>query len=354
MGIGEIGSEFDWLSNAPYQRSQENDYFEYDCVLKFRSGRDALKAIAIECKERSVVLMPALCCESMVSPFLMNGYEVVFYKLNPDYTIDLRDLESKMQKGCLLLYMAYFGIEPINSYALKTLKQKFDAVLIEDRTQNALHKISLPLVADFVVISIRKWLAIADGGILISKNPIKLKAQKEDFFATVRERAMKMKSQYLITGDQDIKQQFRSELDKANQVLDQSPNAFGVSVDSESLLKQIDFAKVLTARQNNVNTLKQGLTPLAYQGKISFITNLPEQSTLYFPVLLNERDKVQSQLAKRGIYCPVIWPVPEQAKEVCSVADMTEEKMLAIPCDQRYDKNDMEFIIKQLVEAIDG
>ena len=355
MKVKEIGSEFDWLSNQPYLSSQEKDYFEYGNVYKLRSGRDALKMVARECaKKTSTVLMPALCCESMVLPFLTNGYNVVFYKINPDYTVDVADLESKMQKGCLLLYMAYFGVRPMLDSQLESIKERFDATLIDDRTQNALHKIELPLVADFVVISIRKWLAIADGGILICKKPVLERCKSESFFATSRQSAMQLKSEYLQDGDQAKKQKFREQLNDANLQLDKSELPFAISADSEKLLKKIDFEKILTDRKNNVSILKQGLTPLAYQGKISFITNLPEQSTLYFPILLNDRDRVQSQLARQGVYCPVIWPVPQQAKGVCAVADMTEEKMLALPCDQRYSKGDMNFIIEQLVKAING
>ncbi len=355
MKIKEFGSEFDWQSNAPYLRAQEKDCFEYDNVLKFRSGRDALKAVARECKDKTqTVLLPALCCESMVSPFLMNGYKVVFYKVNPDYTADQNDLESKMEQGCVLLYMAYFGIQPIEEGVLKLLKERYNAILLEDRTQNALHKIPQPNVADFIVISIRKWIAIPDGGILISKERIQKRAEKDEFFATVRQSAMKLKSQYLLTGDQRKKDEFREQLNQANHALDKSEMAFDVYGESEKLLAQLDFDKILKDRQKNVIILKHGLMPLAYQGKISFITNQPELSTLYFPIIISDRDRVQGELAKKGIYCPVIWPVPEQAKGVCAVAEKTAEKMLAIPCDQRYGEQDMKFIVEQVIKTIDA
>lgn len=353
MVIKEIGSEFDWQSNEPFQTERQTNRFDCENIFYFRSGRDALKAIARACTPKTTtVLLPALSCESMVSPFLMNGYDVLFYKLNPDYTIDQKDLESKMQKGCLFLYMAYFGIEPINSQTLKAIKERFSAVLIEDRTQNALHEIQQPVVADFIVISVRKWLAIPDGGFLVSQEPIEIGAEKEGFFAATRERAMKLKSEYLKKGDQNKKEQFRSLLNQANDVLDQSEKAFAMAADSRSKIRAIDFERILKDRQNNVHILKQGLYALAYQGKISFITNQPELSTLYFPILVNNRDFVQGELAKAGIYCPVIWPVPKLAKGICSVADMTADNMLALPCDQRYGESEMKFIIEKLNEII--
>lgn len=59
---------------------------------------------------------------------------------------------------------------------------------------------------------------------------------------------------------------------------------------------------------------------------------------------MNERDEIKNKLAKQGIYCPVIWPLPRQAIGVCEVSEYTSKHMLAIPCDHRYRATDIEYI----------
>ena len=47
--------------------------------LYLRSGREALLAVALDCKreENPVLLMPAYCCWSMSAPFEKAGWKVV-------------------------------------------------------------------------------------------------------------------------------------------------------------------------------------------------------------------------------------------------------------------------------------
>ena len=82
----EYGSEFDWKSNDALMSGVPQSFVQDDWQL-YRSGRDAMKAAARIIGGRRV-LLPALCCESMILPFAANGYDVDFYRLNPDLTGD--------------------------------------------------------------------------------------------------------------------------------------------------------------------------------------------------------------------------------------------------------------------------
>ena len=62
------------------------------------------------------------------------------------------------------------------------------------------------------------------------------------------------------------------------------------------------------------------------------------------PILINKRDEVQKEFAKQGLYCQLLWPLSNDARQTCKVASKMEREMLAIPIDQRYDFDDMEEI----------
>ena len=61
---------------------------------------------------------------------------------------------------------------------------------------------------------------------------------------------------------------------------------------------------------------------------------------------------MHKELAAAGVYAPVLWPVSEEARKVCSVSAMMADKMLSLPIDQRYDYEDIEDIARILLSVL--
>lgn len=348
--VKEFGSEFDWRANDPFLHNCD-DRLHLSQAKKFRSGRDAMKAVAActkgQCRQ---VLLPALCCESMVSPFTMHGLKPVFYKLHPSYKADALDVKRKLTEDSILVYGSYFGIDPFDDETLSFLHRVFPhALFMEDRTQDILTSRETPgFVPDVTVASIRKWIPIPDGGLLWGN--ISAETKTDPAFCQLRKDAMFKKSEYLQTGDESLKNTFRHMLAEASELLDQSAEPYAMTPESAQLLECLDFAQIYTRRQTNATALLKALTP--DRDHLRLITTTPEKSTLYFPILVKDRAVVQGKLAKLGIYCPVIWPVPEEALGVSEVAQFTAEHMLGIPCDQRYTTEDMTYIGEQIMRIV--
>ena len=353
MKTEEFGSEFDWDSNIAFLQSPVK-YINNVKLQKFRSGRDALKAIALFYRQQTKkVLLPALCCESMVTPFLMSGYDVVFYKISSNYAADTDDIEKKIERNCIFLYMSYFGVNSIDDSYIRSWKRDFEIISIEDRTQNILINPETKRYSpDITIASIRKWLALPDGALLWANENYMCNVVNDNRFSDIRERAMRIKSSYLSEGSESLKNTYLFMFQSAAKMLDENSNIFSISKKSEMILRQIDFNKIFNLRKQNVKALKQNLDIARERELLAFITENPEKSTLYFPILVEKRDEVQKLLAKEKIYCPVIWPLPDGAKRICDVADYTAEHMLAIPCDQRYNVENMAFISEKIVRIL--
>lgn len=346
--VREFGSEYDWQANQCFLLPEGTGFAD---AKKYRSGRDSLKAVAKEMAGTyEFVLLPALCCESMVSPFTLYGIKPVFYRLNPDYTADIADLESKLSGNTILLYGSYFGIDPISQKELARLRKDFPkALFLEDRTQDILIPRKGGFAPDVTIASIRKWTAIGDGGLLWSEKYDFQPGEPEFQFAALRKTAMEQKSQYLQNGDVALKDSYRLLLGDANELLDGDKTVYAMTEESQALLARLDFSKMLSLRQENAKVLLRKL-----EGRVSLITKKPERSTLYFPILVEDQKKVQSALAQKGIYCPVIWPVPEEATGICPLAHYTADHMLGVPCDHRYSTTDMEFIADEIVRILNA
>ena len=354
--VTEYGSEFDWDSSSAFTEENENShYIKSKSAYRFRSGRDALKAVALQYqKTHNTVLLPVLCCESMVTPFSMNGYQVGFYKLKEDLTADEEDLTAKMTETTLLVYISYFGIVPFNDSYLKKIREMYPkAKFVEDRTHTPLfNDADEGFVPDVTVISIRKWLAIADGGLVFSTDKFQKTNSVDNRFSLLRKEAMMKKSEFLCSGDEKLKNEFRVLLGEAGDLLDASAYPYAMTEEAQEQLVKTDYVGILEQRLKNVQTLKDGLQPLVASGRMDFLTSTPEKSTLYFPVLVKNRDAVQKALAEKAVFCPVIWPVPEQAKNICANSEYVAENMLAIPCDQRYRQDDMIKIVQVINTVI--
>ncbi len=339
----EYGSEFDWDANRMYLKEDAQAPLIQDAVL-VRSGRDALAAIALKHRdEYRRVLLPALCCISMVTPFSRNGYEPVFYTLHNSLMPDLKDIRAKICGKALLVYMNYFGAPSLKPEDMERIREEGDVILVQDRTHDLLATREEKPVSDYTVASIRKWAALADGGLLhagcgIMNEP---SPDRTSLFARLRSSALEHKRIYLSTGDAGMKERFRDEFERANELLEDADACCAMSPETRELLPHIDFAAVYNKRRLNVLALSELVADIP--GVLEAV-KCPERSALYYPIHVKNRNRLQSILAEQGVYCPVIWPIPAPAIGVCKTARTVAEHMLAIPCDQRYGPEDMEYI----------
>lgn len=347
----EYGSEYDYLANEPFLRDYDTGFVKPDWQL-YRSGRDALKAFA-RIAGRTKVLLPALCCESMVLPFEQNGYTVEFYKLCEDLRADEADVLSKLELGCVLLYMRYFGIPSFSDAFLQSVRDRGEDILIlEDRT----HDILVPraeegFIPDATMASLRKWTALPDGGMLCTKLGSCF-AERDERFASIRYAAMQKKSRYLQNGDEQLKKEYMHEMACAAELLDEQAVPVKMGEREEMLLRNIDFAAMMERRVDNAMYLQNLLLPLAEEGKLRFMCPRPQDSTLYFTVYVEQRDKLHQALISNKIYAAVIWPLPENSVELCQTAQYVNRHMLAIPCDHRCSRADMDFIAQIIKENL--
>ena len=319
----------------------------------YRSGRDALKAFA-RLAGRSRVLMPALCCASMILPFRQNGCETVFYRLNENLSADENDVLAKLRDGDVLLYMHYFGIPPFSDAFLECLRTSGrDILFLEDRT----HDILIPrsdarFQPDAEAASLRKWAALPEGGMLRTRLG-EYPAKTDTRYGDLRFEAMEKKSRYLESGDEALNREAREIYSRAETLLDKNGEPVRMAPQYRELLAALDFDKILNARRRNLRRLLACLAPVIGDGTIRLMTAAPENSGLYLPILIENRDAVQRELIRRRLYCPAaIWPEPPEAAGVCPVSHYITEHMLSVLCDQRYTAEDMDFLAANLIEIL--
>jgi perosamine synthetase len=123
------------------------------------------------------ILMPSYHCGVEVDAVLKAQVKVVFYNVGRDCVADIEDIKKKIgPQTKALVVIHYFGFpQPIE--ALKALCKDKGLLLIEDCAHSlfSAHKgVLLGLYGDIGVFSVRKSLAVPEGGVLVMNTPSKL------------------------------------------------------------------------------------------------------------------------------------------------------------------------------------
>lgn len=326
-------------------------------IMFLRSGREALllTAITVCDKKKKTILFPSYCCWSMSAPFEKAGWELVYYRLNEDLTVDTDYLLQllKEHQPQTVLTMNFYG-SACTDEAVRIVKEFNHKIkIIEDfsHCSFSIRQIYNPQV-DMYVSSIRKSIGVCDGSLILSKEPIPKHYVQEELkdFADKRFVAQEEKRRYKWSKNQDKKQEFLGTIRECEDIINDFTAVRPISVRAMQMLKIINGQEIAFARRKNMKHLWTLLN-----GKIHMVPGLErcfDGAPFSVPILVDKRDKVQEELVKKGVYTQLLWPICEKAKEVCPVSKMMDEKMLSVPIDQRYSWDDIEDIAQIIIDVI--
>lgn len=313
-----------------------------------RSGREALHLIALNLNKDNnspIVMVPAYSCHSMVDPFERAGWRVEFYCLNRDLTADLNSLTSLLVKyrPKAVLTMNYFG-SASTSEMITVIKQiSPDCIVIEDFSHCtfSLDSIFNPLV-DYYVTSIRKSVGVCDGALIIGHDSLDESnvLEEETDFVRSRLHCQKLKFGYSYSQDASEKEIFYNELRRQEGVLDGFSCVHRLSKTGKEMLQFLNGEMIRFARRENMKHILSLLN-----GKVESVPGIERclnGAPFSFPILVKERDSKQRELAQKGVFAPVLWPISQDARNICPVSAMMSDEMLSIPVDQRYNYDDIE------------
>lgn len=328
-------------------------------VTYLRSGREALLLSAIaacDAKEKTI-LFPAYCCWSMCAPFEKAGWNVVYYRLNEDLTVNTDYLNKLLMtyKPQAFLTMNFFGSACTDEAISMVKKHDNSIIVIEDFSHCtfSIRRIFNEQV-DIYVSSIRKSVGVCDGAVILSKGSMPLQYIQEEIkdFADKRYKAQSEKGRYSWCKDQNLKQRFLGIIRECEGVLNEFNAVRPISERAKKMLAMLNGDEIAYARKENMKHLWTLLN-----GNVKMVPGLErcfEGAPFSLPILVENRDEVQSKLAQRGVYTQLLWPISQKAQSICFVSKMMNDKMLSVPIDQRYSWDDIEDVAKIIFEVLKG
>ncbi|MCM3610430.1 hypothetical protein M4S82_04140 [Planococcus sp. MERTA32b] len=349
----EIGSEF-WLDILPEQTSVELPGYlkRYGDIALTASGSSALTLLLRQIQPKSkTALLPAYICESVIEPFLEEGYVCHYYEVDENLMPDIESIKSRKEVG-VFLHLGYFGF-PVNanlSDVLAAFKRE-SVLIIEDVTHSLFSNYELSRLNDFYIGSIRKWLGVPSGGFLAASTGKLDASLEEDFaFANKRLAALLTKGEYIRTKNMELKTAALRKISEAEQLLKENFSPWQIDGLSMEIISALDAEELKQKRKSNYLALYSGIQNI--QGvKPLFALSDERVCPLFFPVMIKkeERGRIRGRLTEEGIYCPIHWPLPPQLEtEKLGTTKAVFDEILSIPCDQRYGEDDMKRIVSVL------
>lgn len=318
----EIGSEFDLNFND--LQITKNSIFNYlkdynSCF--FDSGRSAIKSIKIR---KGKVLLPNYICDSVIDCF--DNRNIIFYNVDENFNIDINDLISKLNNVKTLFIMHYFGCIQDRKILnrIKKICDEKDILIIEDTTHGILS--NKATIGDYMVCSLRKWFPIARGGVVYSKNELKLKGKYRKDTDNTKLYGMVLKNMYL-NGCIESKELFLDIFKKYENSIDTKKEILYMSDLSKYILSCINIKEIKDKRTNNYFYLKDKL-------KIQPVNVIKDKECPFVYLIRSEkRNELRKHLIENSIYCAVHWPN-------CS------NNELSLTIDNRYSEKEMKYLVK--------
>lgn len=344
----EFGSEFPITTTPDYYFQRLVGKFKYHRFLE--TGRQGLRLIARELhSDKSLAILPAYCCKTMVSPFIEEDWKVTYYPILPnlDGNVDvINSLIEKAPDNSVLLLMNYFGLSNVSGI-IEKLKNRDKVKIIYDITHCVLgFDTEYVEGVDYFVGSIRKWFGLNSGALVCTNSDLKnsIISNEESDFVSIRKQAMEDNLRYQTTGDLEEKSVFKAALKQAASLIDSTPRVMDRA--SITMIDGLNCNYLLWKRQFNLNHLYNMIKGNKRIAFIPGMEGLIKSGHCFFmlPILLEERDYYQKLLSDRGLYAQVLWPLVDEARQSSSIAATMESKMLALPIDQRFSYNDIDDI----------
>lgn len=288
---------------------------------KLSSARAALRYVISFFGIRRIYL-PCYICSEIINLLKVLNLDYIFYDIDESfYPKDLPILNNNEY----FLYINYFGVCRSNVFKLKKI---FNKRLIVDLSM-AFFERNYNLLS---FNSCRKFFGTPDGAYLFGIDiPTEL----------IYNPSLSTRHLFLSNTNQEL----AYSLFKSNEGCI-STEIYKMSSFTQSVMRSIDYPGVINSRIKNFNYLNDSLKC----SNLLKFNYLSDEVPLYYPYLTNsniDRDLLQ----KYKVYTPRLWDnLNIQDKDCFSL--FLVNRLIPLPIDQRYNTNDMDFILNIIKKNI--
>ena len=293
-------------------------------AIALNSGRACLEYL-INAKNIKKLYIPYLLCNSISELCSKCRCEYEYYNITTDFQMDFN---ISLKENEYLYIVNYYG--QIDNAKIEGYKKTFGNIIID----NAQAFFQYPYANADTLYTCRKFFGVADGGYLYTDLQI----------------VYELKKDVSIDKMKHILGRFEKDASTFYNVYVKNENTFqyaelmNMSKLTENLLQGVDYERVKSQRKENFEYLH---SILKKRNKLNLI--IPDGAFMY-PLYIDNGVQLKKKLIENRIYVPTLWA------DVFNVADKSmleydmAENIVPLPTDQRYNIDDMKYIIRKIEE----
>ena len=312
MAIKEIGGYFGL--------EQLNSQEYYADLVAVNTARNALVYL-IKAKKIEKIYLPYFLCESVANVCKRENCHYEYYSIDRNF---LPMFDKKLGNNEFLYIVNFYG--QLQEKYIVSLKARFQNIIL-DNVQAFFQK---PLDGIDTIYSCRKYFGVPDGAYLSTKTFLEYPLEID---------ASRMRMTHILGRFETNAAEFYQNFKENDHAFENIPLR-AMSALTHNILGAIDYEKVKQKRNENYKILSDGL------GHLNGLSLKEHDAPYAYPFYCKNGLKLKKRLAEEKIYVATLWP-----NVLC--LDGTQEKdfaenILPLPCDQRYDSEDMKRIVWEI------
>lgn len=308
----------------------EFEYFHgemlYNNGIRLDCGRSCLGYL-IKSKQIKRLAMPSFMCDAVFDLCKDYGVTMDFYEVGYDF-LPQNPLVYDEAYLYLCNYYGQLKEDIVNEY-----RNKFSRVIVD----NSQAYFTKPVDDIDTLYTCRKFFGVPDGGILYTKSTLEVELEQSESH---------MHMGYLMGRFERTASEFYAESADNNDRFE-GQSVKRMSKLTENILHGIDYIYIKERREENYNYLHEFFKE---RNRLNLVS---PPGPYAYPLLVSDTNGVRQQLAREGIYIPVLWPNVTKEQDKSTVAYDLAMNILPLPCDQRYGLEEMEYLCKKIEYSLD-
>lgn len=297
----------------------------HENAVKLNCGRNAL-AYLIEANNIKKIAIPRFMCGSCDAVLEKYGVEKRLYNIGWDF----KPVDIELQEDEWLYIVNFYG-QLMNDY-IADLKEKHGR-LIADYSHAYFQR---PMEGVDTLYTCRKFFGVPDGAILYTSKLLERNLQRDESYGRMR---------HLLGRFERTASEFYEDYVEGEKSFESEPLK-RMSRLTENLLHGIDYDAVKNIRMNNFGYLDRQLV------SINRLALLKPDGAFMYPLYLSNGAAIRKKLHAQKIYIPTLWPSVFGLCKETDIEYIMAENILPLPVDQRYGIDDMQYLVKTVLECV--
>lgn len=297
----------------------------YPNLIAINSGRFALLYV-LKARKIKKLYIPYFLCDSISELCNRYGYEYEFYHIKESL---LPDFDKELQKQEYLYVVNYYG--QISNQQLSKLVNRYKNVIFD----NVQAFYQPPIDGVDTIYSCRKFFGVPDGAYLATDTLLEEMLEED-----VSGKRMK----HILGRFEGMASEYYRDFRKSDEAYS-NDKLKTMSRLTHNLLGAIDYEYVRKIRNLNYAFLAQHLD------ERNLMKLKSADGSYCYPFYCENGMEIKKKLAMEKIYVPTLWPNVLECREYGLEKELAEN-ILPLPVDQRYGKNEMERIIKEVWKCL--